>query len=131
MRGSGVDVYKNTEDGLADEGLSLRLRTPGGAAFTPQKALLARGEVRARLRCALLAVLSLKMHSRICTNNVPRIAPQANLLLLTPNTGATDRSHSVFQFGAHAPSAAAAVCMHACLARVLTQLAFRAPKRRH
>jgi hypothetical protein len=69
-------------------------------------------------------------HSRACANT-PRIAPQANLLLLTPNTGATDRSHSVFQFGAHASSAAAAVCMHACVARVLTQLAFPAPKRRH
>jgi hypothetical protein len=45
VRGSGVDVYKNTNDGLADEGLSLRLRDAAGEAFTPQKALLARGEV--------------------------------------------------------------------------------------
>ena len=46
VRGGGVDVYKNSEDGLVDEGVSLRLRTAAGEVFTPQKALLARGEVR-------------------------------------------------------------------------------------
>ena len=44
VRGGGVDVYKNTEDGLEDEGVTLKLRDVGGDAFTPQKALLARGE---------------------------------------------------------------------------------------
>ena len=44
VRGGGVDVYKNTEDGLEDEGVTLKLRDAGGDAFTPQKALLARGE---------------------------------------------------------------------------------------
>ncbi len=46
VRGTGVDVYKNTDEGLADEGVSLKLRDAAGAAFTPQKAMLARGEVR-------------------------------------------------------------------------------------
>ena len=44
VRGAGVDVYKNTEEGLEDEGVTLRLRDAAGAAFTPQKALLAKGE---------------------------------------------------------------------------------------
>lgn len=44
VRGGGVDVYKNTEEGLEDEGVRLQLRDAAGAAFTPQKALLARGE---------------------------------------------------------------------------------------
>ena len=76
VRGAGVDVYKNTEEGLCDEGVSLRLRDAAGADFTPQKALLARGE--------------------------------ANLLLLTPNTGGgAGRAHSVFQFGARDAAARA------------------------
>jgi hypothetical protein len=135
VRGSGVDVYKNTEDGLADEGLSLRLRTPGGAAFTPQKALLARGEVRARWRCALLAVLSLKMHARHTHAHAP--TRPASLRRPTcccsrptraPRTARTASSSSVRM--RHPPPPPCA-CMHACVARVLTQLAFRAPKRRH
>ena len=44
VRGGGVDVYKNTEEGLEDEGVTLKLRDASGAAFTPQKALLAKGE---------------------------------------------------------------------------------------
>ncbi len=45
VRGSTVDVFKNVQDGLDDsERLTLRLADASGAAFTPQKALLARGE---------------------------------------------------------------------------------------
>lgn len=82
LRGSTVDVFRNAQEGLllpgddgdddddggggGRRGLQLRLRDAAGAAITPQRALLARGE--------------------------------SNLLLLTPNSGAADRSHSVFQF---------------------------------
>ena len=81
LRGSTVDVFRNAQDGLqlaegaeSDEeepglgGLRLRLRDAKGSAFTPQRALLARGET-----------------------NLLLLTPDAGRA-----TG--ERSHSVFQF---------------------------------
>ena len=78
LRGSTVDVFRNAADGLQlpggddDEdgghGLSFRLKDGAGGAFTPQRALLARGET-----------------------NLLLLTPDAG-------GAAGSRSHSVFQF---------------------------------
>ena len=44
LRGDTISVFRNTDEGLEDETTILRLRDASGKAFTPQKALLARGE---------------------------------------------------------------------------------------
>ena len=75
MRSGGLDVFRNTSEGLSragddsDEeggGLRVKLASGAGAALTPQRALLAKGE--------------------------------SHLLLLTPDGGAGRGSHSVYDF---------------------------------
>jgi len=64
VRGSTVDVFRNVDDGLDDsEQLSLRLRDASGAAFTPTKALLARGEANLLLLTPNAEVAGGRSHS--------------------------------------------------------------------
>eukprot|EP00899_Mesostigma_viride_P012900 jgi/Mesvir1/21610/Mv04036-RA.1 len=44
LHGSGVDVYRNVEDGVKDTGMRLQVKDTGGGMSTPSKGLLAKGE---------------------------------------------------------------------------------------